>query len=112
MFVKPVIRPPDQPVGHKPAFIASNQQDGATYGIKGKRHPPDAAISGKAQFLHVGVARSDQRINLRTPKQRPELTQQFCCGEQFILNRLAQPIELRLEGRMQNDRPFRPIYIT
>src|SRR5574344_1710411 len=63
-FVKPAL------IGA--AFVAPNQQDGLSLGIKCECHPPDLTVPREAQLLHIGVARPFERIDRGASQVRTE----------------------------------------
>ena len=68
-----------------------------TAGVESEGNPPDAGVGPEAKFLHVGVARSVQRIHPGPAKLRAVGFKQTRVSERFILHDLAQLVELRLK---------------
>src|SRR5271166_547423 len=99
MPVEPSIRHANQIVVkaalRNPVFVSRHQQDGLALRIKGKSNTPYASIGIKAQLLHVGVARTLQRIDLRSSKERSLLAKVDGQGNQFFLNDFRQAPVLR-----------------
>ena len=87
-------------------LIARNQKNAASPRIECEGHSPYAARSAKAKFLHVGVARTVQRIDIRPSQGRSAFTQRQEHREQGILHRRRKLIELGLESRVELDTPF------
>jgi len=69
-----------------PAFVTSDQQDGLALRIKSKSYAPYASIGIKTKFLHIRVARTPERINLRPSKERSPFANVQCQCNQFALN--------------------------
>ncbi len=96
-FVKPALI--------RAAFVAPNQQNGLSLGIKRECHSPDLAVPREAQLLHMGVARSFERIDRGTSQVRTEFGQQPGVRQQFVLQILFQGAELRVKGVMKENGP-------
>src|SRR3546814_17399113 len=94
----------ESPAAH-PGLIASYKQDGLPLRIKGKGNPPDAVSRIKAKLLHVGMARSLQRVHARAPQFRAECLKKLCLRKQFVLHIGWQRIEFRVEGRIKLNFP-------
>ncbi len=94
-FVKPAL------IGA--AFVAPNQQDGLSLGIKCECHPPDLTVPREAQLLHIGVARPFERIDRGASQVRTEFGQQPGVRQQFVLQIFFQVAELRVKGVMKEN---------
>jgi len=55
------------------ALVSCHQKDGFALRVESKGDTPDTPIGIEAQLLHVGVARTLQRIYLRPSQERPFL---------------------------------------
>ena len=86
-------------------LVAAYQKDGMPLGIECKRHPPDWAVPGKAQLLHVGVPRTLQCIHCRTAEIRAKFRQQSRVRQQFVLQILLQGAEFRVKGIVKENSP-------
>ena len=73
----------------RPALVTSNQQDRSAQGIECKRHPPHLTLPEKPQLLHVGVARTLERVRRGPAQVWSELGQQPS---------MRQTAELSVEG--------------
>ena len=87
-------------------LVARNEKDGPTLGIEGEGNPSDAVRGIAAQFLHVRVLRSGERIRIRSSEPRPLAFQKLRTGQNDVLNRFRITIELVLESVEERDRPF------
>src|SRR5580658_1611627 len=57
-------------------FIPRHKQHGPALRIESKSHSPLASSRAEAQFLHIRVAGTVQRIHARPPQLWPELIKQ------------------------------------
>ncbi len=87
-------------------LVAHNQKNAASPRIECEGHSPYAARSAKAKLLHVGVARTVQRIDFRPSQGRSTFTQRDEHREQGILHCRRKLIELSLESRVELDTPL------
>ena len=71
MRVKTLIRLADQlavePLFADARFVPRNEQDRLPLCVESKSNSPLAVGRAEAQFLHIRVARTVQRVNPRTP---------------------------------------------
>jgi hypothetical protein len=68
------------------AFVPGYKQDGLALWVEGKCDAPNASIGIETQLLHVGVARTLRRIDLRPPQERPFLAKDCRPRCQYVLN--------------------------
>lgn len=68
-----------------PRLVPSHKQNGFAPGVKGKSYAPNLIAPGKAQFFHVVVVRTLQRIHRWAAKLRAKTRQQACVREQLVL---------------------------
>jgi len=66
-------------------FIAADQQNGPSTWIESKSDAPHTISGIKAQFLHIGVRGTVERIYSRALRRRPKLLNYLRLREQFIL---------------------------
>jgi len=110
MPVEPSIRHQKQ-FAIKPALcdstlVSGHQQDGLTLRIEGERDSPYAPIGIKAQLLHVGVARTLQRIDLRSFQEWSLLAKNCRQGHKYVLNLFGQFPILGNEFIVEDDLPL------
>ncbi len=86
-------------------FVARRKQDGLASRVEGEGHAPYAIRRVEPKFLHIGVARSVQRVHPWAPKRRAEFFKQPCLGKQLVLDHGRQFIEFRVEGLIDADHP-------
>ena len=109
MLTEAFVGPPYQLLVEAPlagtGLVARCQQDCSPPRIECEGDTPSAPRRLEAKLLPVGEAGSVERIDARAPQGRPEGLEQPCMGEQFILNRLGQVVELGGECPIELDDP-------
>ena len=86
-------------------LISCNEKDGSTLWIERKGDPPLPIRRLKAKFLHVGIRRVLQRIDMRSSGLRPEQFNKMGFSEQFILHARGEVIEFRLKVFVKKNSP-------
>lgn len=86
-------------------LVARNQNDGVPLRIEREGCTPFPVRGREAHFLHVGVFRAFERIDVRATQLRAEFGKQLRDGQKFGLNPALESQKLRLEGIMQSDVP-------
>ena len=112
MRIETIVRLPDQCLIEAPftasRFVAGHEQDGAPPRVKGKGHAPHAVRGIESKLLHIGVARSVQRIGPGTAQRRAECFEKLRMGKQLVLHLGGERVKLRIEGRIKLDFPTHP----
>jgi hypothetical protein len=88
-------------------LVATAQYDRCPLRIESEGEPPDTVVGVETQFLHVLVPRAVQRVDAWTPELRSEGFKNGDVGQQFVLDRFRQGLELGNKLRMQFDVPRR-----
>jgi hypothetical protein len=86
-------------------FVSSDKQGSSASWIEGKSQPPNSTGGIEAHLLHVGVARSIERIYTWPPKLRAKLFNQASMGEDLVLHLFGQFVKLGLELLTDFDSP-------
>ena len=86
-------------------FVPRRQQDGTPLRIEGKGDSPHPVVGIEPQFFQVRMMGAAECINPRTSQSRPIRLQDFRMCQQLVLTLGRQPVELSLEGRMEDDFP-------
>ena len=100
---------PIKPLLAHAGFVSGNKQNRAAPRIEGKSDASHAASGIKAQFLHVAVFRSTERVNPRPAQLRAELLEQLSMRQNLILDVDWELIPFRLQFIRDFDGPAHSI---
>jgi len=86
-------------------LVSGDEQNCISSWIEGKCHALNSAVGPEAQFFHIGVTRIVQRVDVRPPQGRSEFAKWLKGGEQLVLHRFGELVELGLELRVKRSYP-------
>ncbi|GJD40068.1 hypothetical protein OICFNHDK_2533 [Methylobacterium bullatum] len=91
-------------------LVIGDEENARSNRIEGEGHPSDTIVRLEAKLFHVGMLRTIERIRPGPSQSRARDLQKLDHGQQLVLNRLLQLIELAPEFMVKLDPPAHSSY--